>query len=278
MGVLGTGRGRRATMVTAAFGVVLLGSWFVISTATGSTTPHTSRSTNRPGYRGHTIASEATPPPTTTTTTTTTATIPRAAAPGSMPIASSSDVSGTTSAVTPPTTSQPSPPLRPTLRTTGPAQGGSETTGTAAVAVSLFSTIGLNSNGKYSIPVTANNISLLTRWMANEGGLWANNPLNTSHGSAAYPHQVTTSGQDTGIPIFPSLSSGIAATAATLLSNPSYERILRLLGSGKASCVSFARAVIRSPWASGHYGHDPVGFCSGRIAPVRPGHRRHHAG
>jgi len=270
--MLGTRRGRRATMVTAAFGAVLLGSWFVISTATGLTTAHTSRSTDRPAYGGHTIASEAPPPPLPTTT------IPQAAAPGSMPITSSSDVSGPTSAVTPPTTNQPSPPRRPTLRTPGPAQVGSETTGAAAVAVSLFSAIGLTSNGKYSIPVTANNINLLTRWMANEGGLWANNPLNTSHGSAAYPHQVTTNGQDTGIPIFPSLSSGIAATAATLLSNPSYARILKLLGSGKASCVSFARAVMRSPWASGHYGHDPVGFCSGRITPVRPGHRRHHAG
>lgn len=270
MGLLGTSRGRRAATAAAA-GVVLLGSWLVISTATGSTTAHTSR-TNGLGRGGHTIASDDAPPPSTTPTT------PPSPAPGVMPVTPSSDVSGTTSPVSAPTTSQPSPQRRPTPSTTGPAQVGRATTGTAAVAVSLFSAIGLMSNGKYPIPGTANNINLVTRWVANEGGLWANNPLNTSHGSAAYPHQFTTSGQDTGIPIFPTLSSGIAATAATLLSNPSYGRVLRLLRSGAASCVSFARAVIRSPWASGHYGHDPVGFCSGRIVPVRRGHRRHRPG
>ena len=259
--------------MAAAFGVVLLGSWSVILTATGSTTARTSRSTNSPGYGGHTIASDVTTP----STTTTIPPRPRPPAPGLIPFATSSDVSGTASEVTPPTTSQPSSTLRPTPRSAGPAQVGGETTETTNVAVSLLSAIGLESNGKNRIPVTANNISLLTRWMANEGGLWANNPLNTSHGSAAYPHQVTASGRDTGIPIFPTLASGVAATAATLLSNPSYARIVRLLGSGKASCVSFARAVIRSPWASGHYGHDPAGFCSGQIAPVRRSHRRHHA-
>ncbi len=150
--------------------------------------------------------------------------------------------------------------------------------GEAQVAAFLIAAINQQANRQGAIPVTANNIGLLPRWMANEGGLWANNPLNTSHGSAAYPHQFTTSGQDTGILIFPTLSSGIAATAATLLSNPSYARVLRVLRSGTASCVSFARAVIQSPWASGHYSHDPAGFCSGRIVPVRRDHKRHHAG
>lgn len=104
-----------------------------------------------------------------------------------------------------------------------------------------------------AIPATADNLSLLERWMANEGGLWADNPLNTSLHSGEYPHQITTGGQDTGIPIFPNMATGIAATATTLLSYPS---ILRVLRSGRASCVTFAKAVIRSPWASSHYPHD----------------------
>jgi hypothetical protein len=125
--------------------------------------------------------------------------------------------------------------------------------------------------------VTADNIRLLGRWMANEGGLWANNPLNTSADAAAYPHQRTASGQDTGIPIFSSMPLGVQATVATLLSSGSYAHILRVLRSGSSSCLSFATAVVRSPWASGQYGHHPSGFCSGRIVPVREGQRHHRA-
>jgi hypothetical protein len=147
----------------------------------------------------------------------------------------------------------------------------------AQAAVGLIGSINQQANGGKAIPGTTDNVSLLARWMANEGGLWADNPLNTSLYSASYPHEFTTNGQDTGIPIFPNLASGIAATAATLLSNPSYGRILRVLRSGRASCAAFARAVIQSPWASGHYGHDPAGFCSGRIVPVRRVHRHRGA-
>jgi hypothetical protein len=132
--------------------------------------------------------------------------------------------------------------------------------------------------GKKAIPGTADNVSLLERWIANEGGLWADNPLNTSLYSASYPHEFTTNGQDTGLPIFPNLAAGVSATATTLLSNPSYARILRVLRAGRASCGAFARAVIQSPWASGHYGHDPAGFCSGRIVPVRRVHRHRGPG
>jgi hypothetical protein len=123
--------------------------------------------------------------------------------------------------------------------------------------------------------MTSDNIVLLGRWMANEGGLWADNPLNTSLDSASYPHQYTASGQNTGIPIFPSLSAGVAATAMTLLGNPKYGRILKVLSSGEATCIAFARTVIQSPWASGHYDHDPSGFCSGKIVPPRRGRGQH---
>jgi len=156
---------------------------------------------------------------------------------------------------------------------------------TAQVAAGLIRAVNQQSNGTEHIPVTADNVSLLDRWMANEGGLWADNPLNTSLDSAAYQHQFTTSGEDTGIPIFPSMTTGIGATATTLLSNQAYARILQVLKSGKASCLSFAKAVIHSPWASSHYGYDTARFCSGTIVPpVRRGHghphlvhRHHHA-
>jgi hypothetical protein len=153
-----------------------------------------------------------------------------------------------------------------------PGQGGDSQT-----AVGLIGAVNQQANGVKAIPATPENVSLLSRWMANEGGLWADNPLNTSLDSASYPHQFTTSGQDTGIPIFPTMASGLAATATTLLSNSAYARILHVLRTGKASCGAFARAVIQSPWASGHYGHDPAGFCSGRIVPVRRVHRHRGA-
>jgi hypothetical protein len=147
---------------------------------------------------------------------------------------------------------------------------------TARVAVDLISAMNSEAGGKLKIPGSDDNVALLGRWMANEGGLWANNPLNTSLGSAANPHQRTSGGADTGIPIFSSMSMGVESAAATLLSNPSYARIVRVLRSGKASCLAFATAVVRSPWASGHYDHDPSGFCSGRIVPRERshGHRR----
>jgi len=145
------------------------------------------------------------------------------------------------------------------------------TTFSAQVAAALIAALNQQSKGSPTVPATTNNLGLLERWMANEGGLWANNPLNTSLGSAGYPHQFTTSGQDTGIPIFPTMATGIKATASTL---QSYPGILHALASGKSSCTNFATAVIHSPWASGHYGYNPVAFCTGQVPPR---HVRHHA-
>lgn len=153
-----------------------------------------------------------------------------------------------------------------------------ESTQAAQVAAALIASVDQQAHGTRSIPVTPDNVSLVGRWIVNEGGLPADNPLNTSHGAGGYPHQFTTSGQDTGIPIFPTMAVGVAADAATLLSNPRYARILHVLAGGKASCMTFATAVIRSPWASGHYGHNALGFCTGDMTPKRVrGHRHRRA-
>ncbi|MGA2520022.1 MAG: hypothetical protein ABSG81_04295 [Acidimicrobiales bacterium] len=124
------------------------------------------------------------------------------------------------------------------------------------------------------MPSTADNITLLARWIANEGGLWADNPLNTSLDAGEYPHEHTSTGEDTGDPIFPTMSVGLAANATTLLTNPAYGRIVGLLRSGHPTCLSFARAVIRSPWASSHYEHDTARFCGGEV-PAPHGRGRH---
>ena len=137
----------------------------------------------------------------------------------------------------------------------------------AQVAVDLIAVVDTRSGGQYAIAATAGNVTVLEKWMDNEGGLWADNPLNTSLDAARYPHQFTTGGVDTGIPIFPDISTGIDATAVTLLSNRAYAPILRVLASGTGSCVAFARAVIGSPWAASHYGGDPARFCGAPGGP-----------
>ncbi len=182
------------------------------------------------------------------------------------------DLTSIPASVTAPPTTRPSATVR---AVPSPAVGQGAN---AQVAAGLIRAVNQQSNRTKTIPVSADNVSLLESWIGNEGGLWADNPLNTSLDSAAYPHQFTTSGQDTDIPIFPNMALGIAATARTLLSNPSYARILSVLKSGRAPCVSFATAVIQSPWASSHYGHDPARFCSGIVPPVRLHHRHHRSG
>jgi hypothetical protein len=135
----------------------------------------------------------------------------------------------------------------------------------AQVAQDLIVTINVQSKGAYAIAATPDNLTLFEAWMANEGGLWANNPLNTSLEAGRYPHQITTTGVNTGIPIFPDIQIGAEATATTLLSNHDYAVILSVLSRGNAPCTDFAQAVIQSPWASSHYGYDPSRFCGGSV-------------
>jgi hypothetical protein len=169
------------------------------------------------------------------------------------------------------TVSPSNPPAISAAPTVAPGGG----TAAAGVARELIASINSISGGKYRIPVTADNVALLERWMANEGGLWADNPLNTSLDASEYAHQFTSGGENTGIPIFPTMAAGVAATAKTLLDNGVYAHILGELRPGDASCVAFATAVIHSPWAASHYGNNPGRFCEGVIPPVRGIHKHH---
>jgi hypothetical protein len=269
------GRGWSAVVTVVAVGALSLGSWFVVSAATLQAAAHTNIDavTRDTDAASHSSASQT---PSTS--------MPIAVPPTTSPVVLSpiSPTSYPAQSTTPAPVASQAPRVvsTPTLTTqtsqSSLAKPGS--TEAAQVAAELIGAINQQAARNGTIPVTVNNVSLLARWIDNEGGLWANNPLNTSLDSATYAHQFTTSGQDTGIPIFPNLSVGVVATAATLLANPSYTRIVRSLRSGSASCATFARAVIRSPWASGHYGHDPAGFCSGKIVPVRRGHDHRHTG
>ncbi|HML01664.1 MAG TPA: hypothetical protein VK428_15890 [Acidimicrobiales bacterium] len=179
--------------------------------------------------------------------------------------------------VAPPTTAAPSAAApsspAPTASTVSGPTGGEP----AKVAVELIMAVNRQAAGRYLIPATTGNIALLEHWMADEGGLWADNPLNTSLDAAKYPHQITSSGSDTGIPIFPTMQDGVDATAQTLLRNGAYASILTLLSTGTATCTAFADAVIASPWAASHYGHDPSAFCGSTVSGRRS-HHRHSGG
>jgi len=284
-GPQGRTRLRPAVVTITALAALVVGLWFLVSTATSSAQARVKgASVVQPKTANRGVAP-------TSTSVGAQITAPPRPAPVPQSVVSSPN-SASVPAVTTAAPKQASPPLAfpsgtsaplapsptPRQRTVPVAVTGQVPTGVAQVATGLIGAINRQSNGSSAIPMTADNVSLLDRWMANEGGLWANNPLNTSLDSVAYPHQFTRNGQDTGIPIFPDMSSGIAATATSLESNPSYARILRVLQRGSASCVSFAKSVIRSPWASGHYGHDPAGFCSGRIVPARLHRGPNHVG
>jgi hypothetical protein len=148
--------------------------------------------------------------------------------------------------------------------TTAQADAGASTadpTTVSGVAQDLIATIDAASGGGYDIAASPDNVAYLDAWMANEGGLWADNPLNTSLDAGVYPHQITSSGQDTGIPIFPDIQTGVDATATTMLQNRAYAGILAVLSNADASCSGFAWAVMDSPWAASHYGYDPSRFC-----------------
>lgn len=158
---------------------------------------------------------------------------------------------------------------------TAPKMASSELTSDATteegVATRLIAAIDAGSDGRFSIRATLDNIGLLDSWMDNEGGLWANNPLNTSLDAVRYPAQFTTTGEDTHIPIFPDIQIGIDATATTLLSNHAYSGILWTLSEGTAPCRAFASVVMASPWAASHYGDDASRFCGASGGSGPPG-------
>ena len=267
--------------VVGAVSAVVVGSWLVASASTGPSVvarQHPSAlQASAPGSSGAAgaVAPSGTPGAVATTTE----------APGGAP----QPVSGTpppgpagtaappTVATTPAAPASPAPvapaPVRrpvPRARVHGARAASSVAPSApqyASAAGDLIGVLDQRLPAGFHVPPTPDNVALLARWMANEGGLWADNPLNTSLDASGYPHQYTTWGQDSGIPIFPSLPAGLAATATTLLSNPSYARILGVLQSGHGACSNFARAVILSPWASSHYGFDATRFCSGGIVP-----------
>jgi hypothetical protein len=139
------------------------------------------------------------------------------------------------------------------------------------VATRLIAAIDARSGGRFSIRATLDNIGLLDTWMDNEGGLWADNPLNTSLDAVRYPDQITTTGEDTHIPIYPDIQIGIDATATTLLSDHAYSGILWMLNEGTAPCRAFAAAVMASPWAASHYGDNASRFCGASGGSGPPG-------
>lgn len=101
--------------------------------------------------------------------------------------------------------------------------------------------------GAKKIPITQNNISNMQRWIAAESGhanWWSkSNPLNS-----------TGYGQSGGK--YPSLTE--AAQAFGQMLNQSNFTSIRKVLAANAPTSLFSAAVVKSPWASGHYGGNPL--------------------
>src|SRR5271170_4757674 len=95
-------------------------------------------------------------------------------------------------------------------------------------------------------PPTPNNVSNILAWMSAEepAGNWydRNNPLNASLGTSA----------SDGTGSYPSLTVAAQQTAA-MLAQANMSGILAAL-KANADPATFSAAVVRSPWASSHYG------------------------
>lgn len=100
------------------------------------------------------------------------------------------------------------------------------------------------------LPQSTNNIQNIVRWMVAEeppSNWWdRNNPLNASLGTTS------TSGLGT----YPDLSTGAKYTAAMI--NQSNMAGIRNALANNADPNTFSAAVVASPWASSHYGGNPL--------------------
>lgn len=264
------GRARRrplASIVLSAVSVAM-GSWFVVIWLVG--TPPASGQSAVASLRDDPSAYSSDPQlanldPATTIPVQTTLPAPTLPTATTVPVSDPTSTSTTTAPVE--TTIPPSSTSSTAAQSSSPVVSG--TSGQVAqIAASIITSVDRLSGGRYKIPANSHNIALMESWMANEGGLWANNPLNSDLYASKYSHQFNGS-QDTGTPIYPSMTVGIQAAAETLLGNPAYTSILAALSSGSVNCVTFADAVIDSPWAASHYEYDPARFCSGDVPTLQ---------
>jgi cell wall-associated NlpC family hydrolase len=94
-------------------------------------------------------------------------------------------------------------------------------------------------------PATPGNMKFLAAWQRAEGGNASFNPFNTTQPSAGASNY-----NSVGVKNYPSLTTGLQATARTLL-NGKYGPIVAGLRSGKATPAQLATAVAMSPWGTG---------------------------
>jgi len=103
------------------------------------------------------------------------------------------------------------------------------------------------------LPTNAGNIDNVARWMAAE-----NPPSNWWRGSSWNPLNVNASGS--GSDSFASLTQSAFRTAQ-ILRQPNMHGIYQALATNQ-SIDLFSAAVVASPWASSHYGGNPLAIAS----------------
>lgn len=103
--------------------------------------------------------------------------------------------------------------------------------------------------GKLGAPYNPENQRFLNAWVRAEGTKAAFNPLATTQTMGA-PNNFNTLGGGIGVQNYPDFSTGLRATAKTLL-NGRYGPIVSGLRSGSATAAQLAQAVADSPWGTG---------------------------
>ncbi len=114
-----------------------------------------------------------------------------------------------------------------------------------------------------AIPVDANTVNDILHWMPAEepANNWydRNNPLNASLGTSA----------SDGTGSYPNLATGADETAK-MIDQGNMAGIRNALASDAPVGTGFSQAVVASPWASSHYGGDPLHIAETVSSPSSP--------
>ena len=103
-------------------------------------------------------------------------------------------------------------------------------------------------------PTTANNIRKVVRWMwAEQNRNWTTIVNGVNHNN---PLNINVTGNGAGTDVFPSLSDSANAVGSVWLDTYSNYTALKNNLMADGSIGDFSAALVASPWAKGHYGHD----------------------
>ena len=131
-------------------------------------------------------------------------------------------------------------------------------------AEQLLSDVNTEAPNAPKVPIDTNTVDDILHWMPAEEPVssWynRNNPLNASLGTSA----------SDGTGSYPDLATGAQYTAA-MIDQRNMSGIRAALAADDPAGGGFSQAVVASPWASSHYGGDPLHIAKTTSSPNAPG-------